>query len=252
MISALATLILASAPVQAHDVSYSSHGQQFVGYVAYPSHRKALMPAVLIVHQYMGLTDYEKSRARQLAELGYVAFAGDIYGKGVRATNGQEAGALAGKYKGDRALFRDRLNLAFDTMLKQKGVDPKKTAAIGYCFGGTGVIELARSGASVNGVACFHGGLDSLHPSDALKIHGKVLVLAGADDPFQKASDLEAFQKEMADAKVDYRYIAYPGAVHAFTQPSAGNDNSKGAAYNAEADHNSWDELKTFLAGLFS
>lgn len=252
MISVLASLLMASASVHAHDVPYTAHGQQFVGYVAYPDHVKASTPAVLIVHQWMGLTDYEKSRARQLADLGYIAFAADIYGKGIRPTNAKDAGAQAGKFKGDRALFRNRLNLALQTMLKQKGVDAKHTAAIGYCFGGTGVLELARSGAKVNGVASFHGGLDSPTPADGKKIHSKVLVLAGADDPFQKASDLEAFNKEMASANVDYRYIAYPGAVHAFTQPSAGNDNSTGAAYNADADHKSWNELKAFLKALFN
>jgi len=247
----LAALLISSLPMDAHDVPYEADGQQFVGYVAYPAKRMASMPAVLIVHQYFGLTDYEKSRAQQLAALGYVAFAADIYGKGVRATSPQEAGGLAGKYKGDRTLFRDHLSLAFKTMLKQPGVNAKKTAAIGYCFGGTGVLELARTGANTLGVVSFHGGLDSPTPDDGKKIHSKVLVLAGADDPFQKKSDLDAFNQEMALGNVDYRYIAYPGAVHAFTQPSAGSDNSKGAAYNADADKKSWTELKAFLKSLF-
>jgi dienelactone hydrolase len=186
-----------------------------------------------------------------LAQLGYVAFCADIYGKGVRPQNPQEAGVQAGKYKNDRQLLRARVNAGLDTLRRQPLVDPKHIAAIGYCFGGTTVIELARSGADVAGVVSFHGGLDSPTPADGKNIRCKVLVCHGADDPFEKPQDLAAFEGEMRDAKVDWQLIKYGGAVHSFTQPNAGNDNSKGAAYNEKADKRSWEAMKQFLAEIF-
>ncbi|MCE9518471.1 MAG: dienelactone hydrolase family protein [Verrucomicrobia bacterium] len=204
-------------------------------------------PAILIVHQWTGLTDYEKMRARMLAELGYTVFAADIYGKGIRPVP-PAAGQEAGKYKADRALYRARLNAALDVMRKDEHTDPARMAAIGYCFGGTGVLELARSGADVKAVVSFHGGLDSPTPEDGSKIKCKVLALHGADDPFVSAKDIAAFEAEMKSAGVSYQLVKYPGAVHAFTQKMAGTDNSKGAAYNAEADALSWVAMKEFLA----
>jgi dienelactone hydrolase len=130
-------------------------------------------------------------------------------------------------------------------------VDSKRVAAIGYCFGGTTVIELARSGADITGVVSFHGGLDSPTPADGKNIKCKVLACHGADDPFEKPADLAAFESEMRDAKVDWQLIQYGGAVHSFTQPMAGNDNSKGAAYNEKADKRSWETMKQFLAEIF-
>jgi dienelactone hydrolase len=203
------------------------------------------------VHQWLGLTDYEKHRAEMLAQLGYVAFCADIYGKGVRPKNVQEAGAEATKYKTDRALLRARVNAGLATLEKSDLVDAKHIAAIGYCFGGTTVIELARSGADIAGVVSFHGGLDSPTPADGRNIKCKVLACHGADDPFEAAKDLAAFQSEMRDNKVDWQLIEYGGAVHSFTQPIAGNDNSKGAAYNERADKRSWVAMKQFLAELF-
>jgi dienelactone hydrolase len=186
-----------------------------------------------------------------LAQLGYVAFCADIYGKGVRPKDTSEAGALAGKYKSDRALLRQRVNAALDQLKKSELVDPKRIAAIGYCFGGTTVLELALSGAEVNGVVSFHGGLDAPTPADARNIKCKVLVQAGADDPFQKPEDLDAFQKEMRDAKVDWQITFYGGAVHSFTQPDPGFSNP-GAHYNEKADKRSWQAMKDFFAEIFA
>ncbi len=209
--------------------------------------RPGKQPAVLIVHQWTGLTDYEKMRARMLAELGYAVFAADIYGKGIRPVP-PAAAQEAGKYKSDRALYRARLNAALDVMRKDPQTDPSRMAAIGYCFGGTGVVELARSGADAKAVVSFHGGLDSPTPADGKRIKCRVLALHGADDPFVPAKDLEAFESEMKLGGVKYELVKYPGAVHAFTQKLAGSDNSKGAAYNAEADAKSWEAMKQFLA----
>lgn len=209
------------------------------------------VPGVLVVHQWMGLTDYEKSRCKQLAELGYVAFALDIYGRGNRPSNTQEAGKLAGVYKTDRELYRRRLKLGLEQLRRLDGVSSTRIAAIGYCFGGTGVIELARSGADVSGVVSFHGGLDSPRPEDGKKIRTKLLICHGADDPFVPSADIEAFKSELNAADVDWQMIIYSGAVHAFTQPSAGNDNSRGAAYDEKADQRSWKAMQTFFQEIF-
>ena len=160
-------------------------------------------PGVLIVHQWMGRTDYEEGRARQLAEQGYVAFALDIYGKGVRPANTAEAGKLAGTYKKDRVLYRKRLSLGLEQLRAQIMVDSEQIVAIGYCFGGTGVLELARSGADIKGVVSFHGGLDSLKPEEAKNIKAKILICHGADDPFVPVKDIDAMKKEFTDADVD-------------------------------------------------
>jgi len=242
--------VAAQAEIRETSVEYRSGNVVCEGLLVVDSAKKGTLPSVLIVHQWTGLSDNEKMRARMLAEAGYNVFAADIYGKGVRPQP-PAAGVEATKYKTDRSLFRERLNAALDTMRHTEHADPERMAAIGYCFGGTGVIELARSGAAVKGVVSFHGGLDSPTPADGKHIKGKVLALHGADDPMVKAPDIQAFEDEMKSAKVDYKLVSYPGAVHAFTQKAAGNDNSKGAAYNEAADKASWAELMQFLNGLF-
>jgi dienelactone hydrolase len=242
----------AMGEVQTKSVEYRDGDVMLQGFVAWdPDQSSKAAPGILVVHQWLGLTDYEKSRCKQLAELGYVAFALDIYGKDVRPANTQEAGKVAGIYKGDRELYRRRLNLGLAQLRAQSGVAADKIAAIGYCFGGTGVLELARSGAKVNGVVSFHGGLDSPSPEDGKNIQGKVLVCHGADDPFVPVKDIDAFKTELNTANVDWQMIYYSGAVHSFTQPMAGNDNSRGAAYNEKADQRSWEAMKSFFSELF-
>ncbi|MFO1065414.1 MAG: dienelactone hydrolase family protein [Pirellulales bacterium] len=240
------------AEVQTKTIQYTDGDVTLEGFVAVdPAKGGAAKPGVLVVHQWLGLTDYEKSRCKQLAELGYVAFALDIYGKGVRPAGTQEAGKLAGKYKNDRALYRRRLNLGLEQLKAQPGVAPKQIAAIGYCFGGTGVIELARSGADIAGGVSFHGGLDSPTPEDGKKIKAKLLICHGADDPFVPVAEIDAMKAEFNAAKVDWQMIYYSGAVHSFTQQMAGDDNSKGAAYNAAADRRSWQAMQDFFNEIF-
>lgn len=241
---------LLRAEVKEAIVEYKSGDVLCEGLHVVDAAKTGKLPAVLIIHQWTGLSENEKMRARMLAELGYNVFAADIYGKGIRPQP-PAAGQEAGKYKSDRKLYRERMLSALDVLCKDPHTDPTKVAAIGYCFGGTGAIELARSGAMVKGVVSFHGGLDSPSPADGKNIKGKVLALHGADDPFVPAKDVAAFEKEMQDAKVDYKLVQYPGAVHAFTQKAAGNDNSKGAAYNEAADKASWEEMKAFFDRLF-
>ena len=239
------------AAIHIETVEYKQGDTTLEGFVAYDDAIQGKRPGVLVVHQWMGLTDYEKHRAEMLAQLGYVAFCADIYGKGVRPQNTAEAGAQAGKYKGDRQLLRARVNAGLDALRRQPQVDPNRIAAIGYCFGGTTVLELARSGADVAGVVSFHGGLDARDPADGKNIKCKVLVCHGADDPFSSPQDIAAFENEMRKGGVDWQFIQYGGAVHSFTQPMAGNDNSKGAAYNEKADKRSWEAMKQFFAEIF-
>jgi dienelactone hydrolase len=247
---ALACAVTVQAKIVTQTIEYKQGDTTLEGYLAYDDAIAGKRPGVLVVHQWLGLTDYEKHRAEQLAQLGYVAFCADIYGKGTRPKDVSEAGPLAGKYKNDRALLRERVKAALDVLAKNEFVDPKRIAAIGYCFGGTTVLELARSGAEVNGVVSFHGGLDSPTPADGKNITGKVLVLAGADDPFQKPEDLTAFENEMRDNKVDWQIVLFGGAVHSFTQPNPGFSNP-GAKYNEKADQRSWQAMKDFFAEIF-
>jgi len=248
----LLSLVPASAKLITRTVDYTDEkGTALQGYVAYDDAVSGQRPGVIVLHDWRGLTDYTQMRADLLAKLGYIAFAADIYGKDVRPATPQEAAAAAGKYKNDCKLMRDRVNAAFDVLRGSPLCDPKRTAAIGYCFGGTCVLELARSGAKVAGVVSFHGGLATPSAADAKNIRGKLLVLHGGDDPHVPPKEVAAFEQEMRAAGVDWQLIVYGGAVHSFTNPAAGNDPSRGAAYNAAADRRSWEAMKAFFAEIF-
>jgi len=248
----LGCVSLARGEVKTKTIEYRDGDVVLEGFAAWdPTTVSQGAPGVLVVHQWLGLTDYEQSRCRQLAELGYVAFALDIYGKGIRPENPQAAGRLASVYKADRKLYRKRLNLGLEQLRKLPGVDSKKLAAIGYCFGGTGVLELARSGADIQGVVSFHGGLDSPTPEDGKNIKAKVLVQHGEDDPFVPEEDIAAMQQEFNAAGVDWQMIIYSQTVHSFTQPAAGSDNSRGAAYNERSDKRSWLAMQQFFHEVF-
>ncbi len=246
----ISSMLTAKGALQTRTVDYSQGGQDLQGFLAYDDAFKGPRPGILVVHQWLGLTAYEKRRAEMLAQLGYVAFCADIYGVDKRPHDVGEAAAISSRFKSDRNLLRARVNAGLEVLREQTNVDTHKLAAIGYCFGGTTVIELARSGADIAGVVSFHGGLDSPTPSDGRNIRCKVLALAGADDPFQNANDLEAFENEMRNAGVDWQITFYGGAVHAFTQPDPGFVHA-GVKYNEKADHRSWQAMKDFFAELF-
>lgn len=224
---------------------YKDGDVELEGYVAYDSALTGKRPVVLIVHQWKGLGAYEKLRADMLAKLGYLAFCVDIYGKGERAQNYEQARSYATKYRSDIALMRRRVLAGMDAALSLPVADDRRVAAIGYCFGGGVVLELARSGADVAGVVSFHGNLDTPNPEDARQIKGCILVCHGGAEKVVPMEHVVAFHKEMESAQVDYQLVIYAGAVHAFThmdQPER---------YNKAADRRSWQHMNMFLQEIF-
>jgi dienelactone hydrolase len=228
-------------------IAYRHGDVELEGYLAAPKDVDAKRPGVLVVHAWMGLGGHERESAEALAHDGFVALALDMYGKGIRPKNRAEAAKQAGIYRGDRALMRARAKAGLDRLREDPRVDRARVAAIGYCFGGGTVLELARSGADVRGVVSFHGNLDTPDPADAKAIRAKVLVLHGAADPHVPPTQVEAFRQEMEKAGVDWQLTMYGGAVHAFTHRDAGNDPSRGAAYHERAATRSWAAMRAFF-----
>lgn len=248
------TMSPAEAKLVAKDIDYTAGGKPMQGYLVYndvlvkPGHT----PGILVYHAWMGIGRHEKEWSNQLAALGYVVFAPDIYGKGVRPTTPEAAGKQATIYRNNRPLMRSRAAAGLQILQKQPWVDAHRIGAIGFCFGGGVALELARSGAPVAGTVSLHGNLDTPHPADARQIKGKVLALHGADDPLVKADQVAAFKQEMTQAKVDWQFKAYAGAVHAFTDPYVGTDKSKGVAYHPQAAQQAWNDMTAFFAKLFA
>ena len=242
----LALGVFARGEIISKAIEYKEGSTTLEGLWVYDDAAKGKRPSVLVVHQWKGLGEYEKKRSEMLAKLGYNVFAVDIYGKGVRPNNPKDAAAEAAKYKSDRALLRARVTAGFNELKKLAPTDPKRIAAIGYCFGGTTALELARSGADIAGVVSFHGGLGA--PTPGKQIKAKVLALHGADDPFVPPDEVKAFEEEMRRSGADWQLVAYGGSVHSFTDWNAGNDNAKGSAYNEKADKRSWEAMKQFFA----
>ncbi len=237
--------------IDTKSINYKDGNTALEGYLAYDPWIKGKRPAILLAHAWKGLDDYAKRRTRQLAKMGYIVFALDIYGKGVHAKDHKEAAQLSGIYTNDRKLMRARARAGLEVLSKHKLTDTNRIASVGYCFGGATVLELARSGADIKGTVTFHGNLTTPTPQDAKNIKGKVLVLHGAADTFVSPKVVAAFRKEMDQAKVDWSMKSYKDAVHAFTVREAGNDPSTGLAYNEAADKESWKEMKSFLKILF-
>jgi dienelactone hydrolase len=240
--------------VEGKDVQYSAGGTVLKGYLAYNKNIKGKRPAVLVVHEWWGLNDYARKRANMLAELGYVALAVDMYGEGKQAMHPDDAGKFSSELMKDFDVAKARFMAALGFLKGRQAVDPERIAAIGYCFGGGVVLNMARQGVDLKGVASFHGSLTAVKQAVPGSVKTKVLVLHGADDKFITSEQIEAIKQEMKDAGADFRFIAYPGAVHSFTNPDADNLGKKfnlPLAYNAEADKKSWRDMKEFFVEIF-
>lgn len=248
----LAAAAGAEGKVVTQTVEYADGDTVLEGYLAYDDATADPRPGVLVIHEWTGVGEYVKGRAEQLAGLGYVALAADIYGKGVRPSKPEDCGREAGKFKADRALLRARARAGLARLAAEPRVDKTRLAAIGYCFGGTSVLELARSGADFRVAVSFHGGLDAPRRDEAKNIRARILVCHGADDRFIPDADIAAFQKEMREGQVDWQMISYGGAVHSFTNPAAGDDPSRGVAYHAAADRRSWAAMLALFEEVFT
>jgi dienelactone hydrolase len=240
------SLILSKSFAQSKAIEYKDGTQVLSGISVTPSKELKNNPGVLILPAWMGIQNHEKEVANNLAELGYQAFVADIYGIDQRPKSPKEAGAKAGYFKKNIKEYQTRIQLALEQLVKQ-GANPDKIVVIGYCFGGTGAIEAARINLKVKGIVSFHGGLSRDEARTIDLISPKVLILHGAEDPNVPKEDIDKFQNEMRTAKADWQMVYYANAVHAFTEKSAGNDNSKGAAYNEKADKRSWQAMLDFL-----
>jgi dienelactone hydrolase len=231
---------------QLKPVKYNDGSQVLNGFGIQPSKKNLQKPGILILPAWMGIDKLSKDTAENLAKMGYYAFVADIYGEGNYPKDYKEAGQKAGFYKTNFADYQKRISLALEQLIRS-GANPDNIVVIGYCFGGTGAIEAARGHLNIKGVVSFHGGLGKEATRPTEPIIAKVLVCHGADDPSESKEEITAFQQEMRDTKSDWQMIYYATAVHSFTNPEAGNDNSKGAAYNETAAKRSWEHLKLFL-----
>jgi len=236
-----------SGAVVTREITYKIDTTAFRGFLAYDDAIKAKRPGILVVHEWWGLNDFTKSKAKDLAALGYVAFAADMYGNGITTTDPKMAGTLAGGVRGTPKM-RQRVKAAFDELLSLPQVDAARTAAIGFCFGGTAALELAYSGAPVKAIVTFHGGLFPATAVDLRNIKAKILVLHGADDPTMKPEAISQFQDALRSAHADWQMVYFGNSVHAFTNPANGADNSKGMAYNPLSAERSWKYMRDFFA----
>lgn len=235
-----------SLTAQLTRIAYADGAQKLNGELALPANTTKKKAGILILPAWKGIDENSRNSAKELSANGYYAFIADIYGEGNYPKDAKEAGAQAGYYKKNVKDYQRRIQLALEQLIKA-GADSARIVVIGYCFGGTGALEAARSGLPVKGVVSFHGGLSRDSTRSIQPISARVLVLHGADDPNVPQKDILAFQNEMRAAKADWQMVYYANAVHSFTDRAAGNDNSKGAAYNAVAAKRSWDELTRFL-----
>ncbi|MDX9741596.1 MAG: dienelactone hydrolase family protein [Gammaproteobacteria bacterium] len=244
----------AHGAVVGKEVEYDANGIRLVGFLAWDEASSEARPGVLVVHEWWGLNDYARSRARQLAELGYTALAVDMYGGGKQAEHPDQAGAFAGHLAERPDEVRARFTAALELLRMQESMDPERIAAIGYCFGGGVVLDMARSGVDIDGVVSFHGSLASSLEARPGEVKAKVAVFHGADDPFVPQDDVDNFHAEMEAAGVDYEFVAYPGVIHGFTNPEAdrfGKEFDLPLAYDAGADADSWRQMQEFFREIF-
>lgn len=236
--------------IKTRAVEYADDGDPFEAFMAWDAAAGAARPGVLVAHAWRGRAEQEELKAQQLAELGYVGFALDLFGKGVRGGSIEENRRLIRPFMDDRPLLARRMQLALSVMRSQDEVDERRTAAIGFCFGGLCVLDLARSGADVDGVVSFHGLFKPPGETGSNRIRARVLVLHGWDDPMAKPEELVDLGRELTEMGADWQIHAYGNAMHAFTNPAA-NDPEFGTVYQADADRRSWQSMRTFLDELF-
>jgi dienelactone hydrolase len=246
---------VAADKIKGQNVEYTAGGVTLKGYLVYDEKIQEKRPGVLVVHEWWGQNAYVRKRARMLAQLGYTALALDMYGEGRIAQHPDDAGKFASEVMKNFPVAKERFLAALEFLKKQPTVDPERIAAIGYCFGGGVVLNMARQGLDIKGVASFHGSLAVVNPDQPTPIKAAVRVYNGADDKFSKPEQIEALKKEMADQKVNFKFVNYPGAVHSFTNPEAteiGKKFKMPIAYNVEADKGSWADLQLFLKEIFA
>ncbi|MDT8404042.1 dienelactone hydrolase family protein [Sulfuriflexus sp.] len=245
---------LAQAAVKTEEVTYKDNGTELKGYLAYDDAIQGKRPGILVVHEWWGHNDYARKRARMLAELGYTALAIDMYGDGKTANHPDDAGKFAKAVGSDLPLAKARFLAALNLLMTHETVDKDKTAAIGYCFGGGIVLQMARQGVDLDGVVSFHGSVATTTPASKGDVKASVLVYNGADDPFVKPEQIAAFKKEMDEAGVAYDFVNIPGAKHSFTNPAA-DDFAKQfgmpLAYDKSADDLSWQGMQDFFKKIF-
>jgi dienelactone hydrolase len=242
----------AAAKVVTGTVPYQYEGKTYQGYFAYDDAKKGPRPGVLVVHEWWGLNDYTKSRTRQLAELGYVAFAPDMYGDGKTTSDPKEAQALSSAVSSQPGQLSALSRAGLDVLRKQPYVDGDKLAAIGFCFGGTTVLQLAYSGVPLKAVVTFHAGLVVPDEKQAAAIRTPIVILHGDEDPFNKPETVDGVRKALDAAKVDWYLVSYGNAVHAFSNPGSDSYKIPGIAYNEKAARRSWEEMQRFFNERFS
>jgi len=244
----------AGAAIKTQEIPYqSADGTQMIGYFAYDDAKSGIRPGVLVVHEWWGLNDYAKRRARDLAALGYSALAIDMYGGGKHTEHPNDARAFMAEATKNADAAKARFQAGLDLLKKQPQTDPSKIAAIGYCFGGGVVLNMARAGLPLAGVASFHGVLATDTPAQPGAVKAKVLVEHGGADTLVPPESVAAFKAEMDNAKVDYKLVVQPGAKHSFTNPDADMHKGHGldVGYNKAADQKSWADLQTFFKSIF-
>jgi dienelactone hydrolase len=226
--------------MRTQDIEYHADGQRLVGHLALDDTRAGSRPGVIVAHEGGGLGDHAKAAARRLAEAGYIAFALDYYGDGLPLADLSEAMARLGAWMTDPTGIRVRAHAALEVLIAQPQTDATRLAGIGYCFGGTTVLEMARAGEPLKAVVGFHSGLATARPARAGVIQSRVLVQIGADDPIIPLEQRAAFEAEMSAAEVDWRMVVYGGAGHSFTNPEVARLNRPGFAYHEASDKRSW------------
>jgi dienelactone hydrolase len=251
VMSWLALVGAAQADVQTKKIPYKHGDLECQGYLAWDDAVKGPRPGVLVVHEWWGLNDYARGRAEQLAKLGYVAFAADMYGEGKVTEHPKEAGEMAAKVRSNVQDWRKRAATALEILKAQPQCDKTKLAAIGYCFGGSTALQLAYSGADLKAVVTFHAALPTPTAEEAKQIKATILVCHGADDKFIPDQAIKAFRDALDKAGVKYEFVSYPGAVHSFTVPDADKHNNAGMKYNKSADEDSWKRMEELFAEKF-